>query len=81
MDMRTETTLTRAREEAMATPLDKIDVSRSERFAVGAHWPFFDRLRAEDPAIMIVIFCSQLSMSTFLVVHNCKQCSVCYISC
>ena len=49
MDMVTETALTRARDEALATPLDKIDVSRSERFAVGAHWPFFDRLRAEDP--------------------------------
>ena len=49
MDMVTDTALTRAREEALSTPLDKIDVSRSERFAAGAHWPFFDRLRAEDP--------------------------------
>lgn len=49
MDMVTETALTRARDEAMATPLDKIDVSRADRFAEGTHWPFFDRLRAEDP--------------------------------
>ena len=38
-----------ARAEAAQTPLDKIDVSRPERFAQNVHWPFFDRLRAEDP--------------------------------
>ncbi|MEL7470211.1 MAG: cytochrome P450 [Pseudomonadota bacterium] len=49
MDMATDTALTRARQEAHATPLDQIDVSRSDRFAAQTHWPFFDRLRAEDP--------------------------------
>lgn len=35
--------------EAAATPLAEIDVSRPEIFAANAQWPFFDRLRAEDP--------------------------------
>ena len=38
-----------ARAEAAETPLDQIDVSHSDRFAKNVHWPFFDRLRAEDP--------------------------------
>ncbi len=37
------------RAEATATPLAKINVSRPEIFAANAHWPFFDRLRQEDP--------------------------------
>ena len=37
------------RAEAAATPLAEIDVSRPEIFAANAHWPFFDRLREEDP--------------------------------
>ena len=44
-----------AREEARATPLEQFDVSRSEYFEQNAHWPFFDRLRAEDP----VHYCSE----------------------
>jgi cytochrome P450 len=38
-----------AREEAWATPLDQIDVSLGSRFEADTHWPFFERLRAEDP--------------------------------
>jgi len=38
-----------ARAEAYATPLDKIDVSVSQRFADDTIWPFFERLRREDP--------------------------------
>jgi len=38
-----------ARAEARDTPLEKFDVSRPERFRDQTHWPFFDRLRAEDP--------------------------------
>lgn len=37
------------RAEAAATPLSEIDVSRPEIFAANGHWPFFDRLRTEDP--------------------------------
>jgi cytochrome P450 len=40
---------TAAREEAYATPLDQIDVSLGERFAENTMWPFFERLRREDP--------------------------------
>ncbi|HEX2592383.1 MAG TPA: cytochrome P450 [Rhizomicrobium sp.] len=43
------TALDRATEEAWTTPLDKIDVSRSDRFASNTHWPFFERLRKEAP--------------------------------
>ena len=35
--------------EADTTPLTAIDVSRMERFRAGTHWPFFARLRREDP--------------------------------
>ncbi|HEV2362837.1 MAG TPA: cytochrome P450 [Caulobacteraceae bacterium] len=38
-----------ARAEAWSTPLDEIDVTVGERFADDTFWPFFERLRAEDP--------------------------------
>jgi cytochrome P450 len=38
-----------ARDEAWATPLDEIDVSLASRFETDTMWPFFERLRAEDP--------------------------------
>ena len=38
-----------AREEAYATPLDQIDVSLDDRFVANTFWPFFERLRKEDP--------------------------------
>jgi len=38
-----------ARAEAYATPLDKIDVSVQDRFVTDTFWPFFERLRKEDP--------------------------------
>ncbi len=38
-----------ARDEAYSTPLDKIDVSISDRFQANVMWPFFERLRDEDP--------------------------------
>ncbi len=38
-----------ARAEAYSTPLDKIDPSVQERFANNTMWPFFERLRHEDP--------------------------------
>ena len=41
--------LATAKTDAAATPLDRIDVSRPELFAANVHWPYFDRLRAEDP--------------------------------
>lgn len=47
--------LSAARDEALSTPLSEIDVSRSERFESGTHWPFFERLRREDP----VHFCAE----------------------
>ena len=38
-----------ARAEAYSTPLDKIDVSVQDRFVTNTMWPFFERLRREDP--------------------------------
>ncbi|MDR3508035.1 MAG: cytochrome P450, partial [Caulobacteraceae bacterium] len=38
-----------ARAEAYAMPLDKIDPAMPERFRDNTMWPFFERLRAEDP--------------------------------
>jgi cytochrome P450 len=40
--------------EAQTTPLAAFDVSRAERFGSQTHWPFFARLRQEDP----VHFCA-----------------------
>ena len=39
----------RARTEAYATPLDKIDVSNAELYEKDIQDPFFERLRKEDP--------------------------------
>lgn len=36
-------------DEAYATPLDQIDVSQPRLFKENAIWPFFERLRNEDP--------------------------------
>jgi cytochrome P450 len=38
-----------ARAEALATPLDKINVARPELFQQGCQWAYFERLRREDP--------------------------------
>src|SRR3954465_3379537 len=38
-----------ARAEAYSTPLDQIDVSVGDRFVSNTFWPFFERLRNEDP--------------------------------
>ena len=38
-----------ARAEAYAMPLDQIDLSLGERFRDDTLWPFFERMRAEDP--------------------------------
>ena len=41
--------LDNARAEAYAMPLDEIDLSVAERFRNNTLWPFFERIRAEDP--------------------------------
>ncbi|QUD88030.1 cytochrome P450 [Phenylobacterium montanum] len=41
--------LKNAREEAYAMPLDQIDPAEPQRFRDDTHWPFFERLRNEDP--------------------------------
>jgi cytochrome P450 len=41
--------LKNARAEAWAMPLEAMDVSLAERFRDNTMWPFFERLRAEDP--------------------------------
>ena len=41
--------LERATAEAWSTPLSELDVSRADRFASNTHWPFFARLRNDDP--------------------------------
>lgn len=38
-----------AREQAYAVPLASIDVSDQSRFQADTIWPYFERLRAEDP--------------------------------
>jgi cytochrome P450 len=43
------TALEHATAEAWSIPLDELDVSRADRFASNTHWPFFERLRQDDP--------------------------------
>jgi cytochrome P450 len=38
-----------ARAKAYALPLDQIDVAQPALFQADAHWPYFERLRREDP--------------------------------
>ncbi len=45
----TSPALDAARAEALAMPIDQIDVSDSMLFQKNVHWPYFDRLRVEDP--------------------------------
>ena len=42
-------TLDTARREAWATPLDRFNIASQERFEKDTIWPFFERLRKEDP--------------------------------
>ncbi len=39
----------KARQLAYSTPLEDFDVSRGTLFQADAHWPFFERMRREDP--------------------------------
>jgi len=41
--------LAAARERAYAMPLDEIDMTDPELFRNDTHWPYFERLRDEDP--------------------------------
>jgi len=45
----TKNPLEEARERAYATPLDKLDPANPELFRSDTFWPYFDRLRQEDP--------------------------------
>ena len=38
-----------ATERAQSVPLDEIDVSEPELWRTDSHWPYFERLRREDP--------------------------------
>jgi cytochrome P450 len=41
--------LEEARAQAYATPLDQFHVGNPDLFLTDSHWPWFERLRAEDP--------------------------------
>src|ERR1043165_387063 len=47
--MGAEAALAAAIEDAKSTPLDKIDVARLDLWSSNTHWPYFERLRREDP--------------------------------
>ena len=44
-----------ARDRAGSIPLAQIDVSHPELWRTDSHWPYFERLRREDP----VHFCAE----------------------
>jgi hypothetical protein len=39
-----------ARERAYSTPLDDFHVADVDHFTSDTHWPWFERLRREDPS-------------------------------
>ncbi len=47
--MAAEARLKAAREQAWATPLEDFHVGDPDLFRTDTHWPWFERLRAEDP--------------------------------
>ena len=40
-------------EDAWTTDLSKVDISRGERFRDNNFWPFFERMRKEDPGSLL----------------------------
>ena len=50
-----------AREQAYALPLDKINVAQPILFQTDAMWPYFERLRKEDP----VHYCADSAFGPF----------------
>lgn len=61
MNINTTITPESARAEAYALPLDKIDVAQPALFEANAMWPYFERLRAEDP----VHYCADSQFGPF----------------
>ncbi len=49
IDVARPTSLDAARERAMSLPLSEFDPGDPELFRSDTHWPYFDRLRKEDP--------------------------------
>src|SRR5436309_13384371 len=49
IDLAGDSHLRAAREKAQSIPLDDFDVSHPELFKIDSFWPYFDRLRREDP--------------------------------
>ena len=47
--MASQAALAAATEDANSIPLDAIDVSRLDLWSSDTHWPYFERLRREDP--------------------------------
>jgi len=58
-----------ARREAYALPLEGIDVSRPELFRSNTIWPYFERLRKEDP----VHYCAQSRVGAYWSVTKYKD--------
>ena len=53
--------LAAARERAYGMPLEDFDVSDEDQFLNNVHWPYFERLRAEDP----VHFCKDSAFGPY----------------
>lgn len=64
MDIRDE-----AREAAYAMPLDKIDVASAHLFKTDTMWPYFERLRKEDP----VHYCAEHEFGPYWSVTKYKD--------
>jgi cytochrome P450 len=56
-------------DDAYAVPLDQIDVSRADRFENDTFWPFFERLRKEDP----VHYCAESEFGPYWSVTKYKD--------
>jgi cytochrome P450 len=58
-----------ARERAWSTPLSQINVAEPQLFKDNAHWPFFERLRKEDP----VHYCGESEFGPYWSVTKYKD--------
>ena len=49
IDLDTSSSRNAARERALSLPFSEFDPGDPELFGSDTHWPYFDRLRKEDP--------------------------------
>ncbi|MBV1879470.1 MAG: cytochrome P450 [Pseudomonadales bacterium] len=68
-DLFNNNALTQAKERATRLPLNEFDVSDAELFLTDSHWPYFERMRKEDP----VHYCAESRYGPYWSLCNYKD--------